>query len=241
MSHLSWRFQRVFLCNITRWIWKKFPQTPLTLNISISRSNFISSISRVLRRFSYAVWCAEYVKNILKVPRHSPYVERLFRGQISFLPQTQQATAASPEMSRNILTFAFSMTQDQRRGRGEKVIPLGCFIFVSFLTSHTGVPCLSHFGCLIFMSTLVRMRTLRLSSHLTASHTSLWETCTSPRTNLLSSFGISFLFAFTVPHIPVSRSCKNSAKVGDVYQLSIYIQHDPYKNKVAKSELKYHQ
>ena len=68
----------------------------------------------------------------------SCHVECLFRGQIQFLPQTQQATAASPEMSKNILTFALSMTQDQRRGRGEKVIPLGCLIFVSPSASHVG-------------------------------------------------------------------------------------------------------
>ena len=40
------------------------------------------------------------------------------------MPQTQQVTAASSDMSRNILNFALSMTQDKRRGRGEKVIPL---------------------------------------------------------------------------------------------------------------------
>ena len=117
--------------------------------ISISRSNFISSISRVLRRFSYVVWCAEYVKNIKKYRKHSCSVERLFRGQISFLPQTQQATAASPEMSRNILTFALSMTQYPWRGPSVKVIPLGCLISVSPLASHVGVlyfyesPCIS--------------------------------------------------------------------------------------------------
>ena len=41
VSHLSWRFKRVFLCDFTRWIWKKFPQTPLTLKISISRSKML--------------------------------------------------------------------------------------------------------------------------------------------------------------------------------------------------------
>ena len=57
-------------------------------------------------------------------------------------------------MSRNILTFALSMTQDQRRRRGEKVIPLRCFIFVSPSASHVGVnyfcepPCLSRYGTL---------------------------------------------------------------------------------------------
>ena len=39
LSYLSWRFERVFLCNFTRWIWKKFPQTHLTLKIANSRSN----------------------------------------------------------------------------------------------------------------------------------------------------------------------------------------------------------
>ena len=42
----------------------------------------------------------------------------------------------------------------------------------------------------------------------------------SPRDNFFSSFGMPFLFVFTVPHWPVSRVCKNSAKAGDVYQLS---------------------
>ena len=79
-------------------------------------------------------------KKILKnFHKHSCYVKRLFRGQISFLPQTQQATAASPEISRNILTFALSMTQDQRRGRGEKVIPFWYLIFVCPLASHFGM------------------------------------------------------------------------------------------------------
>ena len=53
----------------TQKIVKKFPQTPLTLKISILRSNFISRISRVLRRFSYVIWCAEYAKNSKKFPQ----------------------------------------------------------------------------------------------------------------------------------------------------------------------------
>ena len=47
---------------------KKFPQTTSTLKIANSKSNFISNISQDFRRFSYVVWCAEYVKNSWKIP-----------------------------------------------------------------------------------------------------------------------------------------------------------------------------
>ena len=64
-------------------------------------------------------------------------------------------------MSRNILTFALSMTQNQRRGRGVKVIPLGCLIFASPFASHVSrclifvSPLASHVsGCFIFVSPL---------------------------------------------------------------------------------------
>ena len=57
---------------------KKFPQTPLTLKIASSRSNFISNIRHVFRRFSYIVWCAEYLKNSKKFPAHTLDLENLY-------------------------------------------------------------------------------------------------------------------------------------------------------------------
>ena len=57
---------------------KEFPQTPLTLKIANSRSNLISNINQVFRRFLYVVWCAEYVKNILKIPVDTLDLENLY-------------------------------------------------------------------------------------------------------------------------------------------------------------------
>ena len=66
-------------------------------------------------------------KKIVKNSRIYPWpLKSLFQGQI--------------------LTFALSMTQGQWRGRGEKVIPLECLIFVSPLAFHVVVLyfCKSH-------------------------------------------------------------------------------------------------
>ena len=57
---------------------KKFPQTPLTLKIASSRSNFISNISQVFRRFSYVIWWAEYVKNSNKIPADTLDLENVY-------------------------------------------------------------------------------------------------------------------------------------------------------------------
>ena len=56
----------------------KFPQTTLTLKIANSRSNYISNIIQVFRRFSYVVCCAEYVQNSKKIPADTIALENLY-------------------------------------------------------------------------------------------------------------------------------------------------------------------
>ena len=81
-----------------------------------------------------------------------PLIENKGERYLQFQEELRvlQKTSSSIEFCRsNTPTLAFSVTQDERRGRGEKTIPSRCLIVVSPLAYHDGVldfresPCLS--------------------------------------------------------------------------------------------------
>ena len=126
-----------------------------------SRINFISNISQVFRRFSYVVWCEEYVKNSKKIPTGTLDLENLyFKAKFHFYYKRSKLL---PHLRRCQEIFWHSLSSWPRISDVDVAkkwsnwgvwflwvpltLALGCFIFVSPLSSRVS-------GCFIFVSPL---------------------------------------------------------------------------------------